>query len=51
MLSGLGQEFTGYAANAEVKVPESSVYPTDYLSQNHNTAGRVTALMIPVVQE
>ena len=51
MLSGLGQEFAGYAANAEVKVPESNVYPTDYLSQNHNTAGRVTALMIPVVQE
>lgn len=47
MLSGLGQEFTGYAANAEVKVPESSVYPTDYLSQNHNTAGRVTAMMLP----
>ena len=47
MLSGLGQEVAGYAANAEVKVPESSVYPTDYLSQNHNTAGRVTALMIP----
>ena len=51
MLAGLGQEFAGYAANAEVKVPESSVYPTDYLSQNHNTAGRVTAMMIPVVQE
>ena len=51
MLSGLGQEVAGYAANAEVKVPESNVYPTDYLSQNHNTAGRVTALMIPVVQE
>lgn len=51
MLSGLGQEFAGYGANAEVKVPESNVYPTDYLSQNHNTAGRVTALMIPVVQE
>lgn len=51
MLSGLGQEFAGYAANAEVKVPESNVYPTDYLAQNHNTAGRVTALMIPVVQE
>lgn len=51
MLSGLGQEVAGYGANAEVKVPESNVYPTDYLSQNHNTAGRVTALMIPVVQE
>jgi hypothetical protein len=51
MLSGLGQEYAGYAANAEVKVPESNVYPTDYLSQNHNTAGRVTALMIPVVQK
>ena len=51
MLSGLGQEVAGYGANAEVKVPESSVYPTDYLSQNHNTAGRVTAMMIPVVQE
>ena len=51
MLSGLGQEFTGYAANAEVKVPESSVYPTDYLSQNHNTAGRVTAMMIPAQEE
>ena len=51
MLSGLGQEVAGYGANAEVKVPESTVYPTDYLSQNHNTAGRVTALMIPVVQE
>ena len=51
MLSGLGQEVAGYGANAEVKVPESSVYPTDYLSKNHNTAGRVTALMIPVVQE
>ena len=47
MLSGLGQEFAGYAANAEVKVPESNAYPTDYLSQNHNTAGRVTAMMIP----
>ena len=47
MLSGLGQEFAGYAANAEVKVPESNVYPTDYLSENHNTAGRVTAMMIP----
>ena len=47
MLSGLGQEFAGYAANAEVLVPESSVYPTDYLSENHNTAGRVTAMMIP----
>ena len=51
MLSGLGQEFAGYAANAEVKVPESNVYPTDYLSKNHNTAGRVTAMIIPVVQE
>ena len=51
MLSGLGQEFAGYAANAEVKVPESNVYPTDYLSQNHNTAGRVTAMMIPTQEE
>ncbi|MBO5715515.1 MAG: hypothetical protein J6S23_03875 [Clostridia bacterium] len=47
MLSGLGQEFAGYAANTEVKVPESNVYPTDYLAENHNTAGRVTAMMIP----
>ena len=51
MLSGLGQEVAGYAANAEVLVPESSVYPTDYLSQNHNTAGRVTAMMIPTQEE
>lgn len=51
MLSGLGQEVAGYGANAEVKVPESAVYPTDYLSQNHNTAGRVTALMIPTQEE
>ena len=47
MLSGLGQEIAGYAANSEVLVPESSVYPTDYLAQNHNTAGRVTAMMLP----
>lgn len=51
ILSGLAQEFAGYGANAEVKVPESNVYPTDYLAQNHNTAGRVTAMMLPTVQE
>ncbi len=47
VLSGLAQEYAGYGANSTVKVPESSVYPTDYLSENHNTAGRVTAMMIP----
>lgn len=47
VLSGLAQEYAGYGANTEIKVPESSAYPTDYLAQNHNTAGRVTVMMIP----
>ena len=46
VLSGLAQEYAGYGANAEVLVPESGVYPTDYLAQNHNTAGRVTIMML-----
>ena len=46
-LSGLAQEYAGYAANSVVLVPESSAYPTDYLAENHNTAGRVTAMIIP----
>ena len=50
-LSGLAQEYEGYAADSVVLVPESSVYPTDYLSENHNTAGRVTAMMIPVLKQ
>ena len=45
-LSGLAQEYAGYAANSVVLVPESSAYPTDYLAENHNTAGRVTAMII-----
>ena len=50
-LSGLAQEYEGYAADSVVLVPESSVYPTDYLAENHNTAGRVTAMMIPVLKQ
>ena len=46
-LSGLAQEYEGYAADSVVLVPESSAYPTDYLAENHNTAGRVTAMIIP----
>ena len=46
-LSGLAQEYAGYAANSVVLVPVSNAYPTDYLAENHNTAGRVTALMLP----
>ena len=46
MLSGLGQEFAGYGANSTVLVPVSNAYPTDYLAQNHNSAGRVTAMML-----
>ena len=51
VLSGLAQEFEGYAANSVVLVPESSAYPTDYIAENHNTAGRVTAMMIPVLKQ
>ena len=46
VLSGLAQEFEGYAANSVVLVPESSAYPTDYIAQNHNSAGRVTAMVL-----
>lgn len=45
--SGLGSEVAGYGANATVKVPVDPAYPTDYLAANHNSAGRVTALMLP----
>ena len=45
-LSGLAQEYAGYGANSTVRVPESSAYPTDYLAQNHNSAGRVTDMML-----
>ena len=46
-LSGMGAEITGYSANSTVKVPVDASYPTDYLNSNHNTAGRITSLMIP----
>lgn len=45
--AGLGLEVAGYGANATVKVPVDPAYPTDYLAANHNSAGRVTALMLP----
>ena len=50
-MAGLGTEVAGYGANSKVKVPESSAYPTDYLAANHNSAGRVTALMLPAATE
>ena len=43
----MAAEVVGYGAATTVKVPVSSAYPTDYLAANHNTAGRVTALMLP----
>ena len=46
VLSGIASEYTGYGANSTVLVPVSSAYPTDYIAQNHNSAGRVTALML-----
>ena len=46
VLSGIASEYAGYGANSTVLVPESPAYPTDYLAQNHNSAGRVTALML-----
>ena len=45
--AGLGSEVAGYGANATVKVPVDPAYPTDYLAANHNSAGRVTSLMLP----
>ncbi len=45
--AGLGAEITGYGANSTVYVPVDSAYPTTYLNSNHNTAGRVTVLMVP----
>ena len=46
VLSGIASEYAGYGANSIVRVPESSAYPTDYLTQNHNSAGRVTDMML-----
>ena len=46
VLSGIASEYAGYGANSTVLVPVSSAYPTDYIAQNHNSAGRVTALML-----
>ena len=45
--AGLGAEVSGYGATTKVKVPVDPAYPTAYLAANHNTAGRVTALMLP----
>ena len=50
-LAGIGAEITGYGANSTVYVPVDPAYPVDYLNRNHNTAGRVTVLMVPPVTE
>ncbi len=49
--AGLGAEVAGYGATSTVKVPVDPAYPTDYLAANHNTAGRVTSLMLPAATE
>ena len=49
--AGLASEVAGYGATSTVKVPVDPAYPTDYLAANHNSAGRVTALMLPAATE
>lgn len=45
--AAIAPEVAGYGANSEVKVPVDQAYSTAYLANNHHSAGRVTALMLP----
>ena len=45
--AAIAPEVAGYGANSEVKVPVDPAYSTAYLANNHHSAGRVTALMLP----